>query len=179
MMRGDGSILGRLAGWGAALVVSAGLAVSPAVAQQPELIAENEDWAGFVFQEDGNDVCYMASQPTTEEGDYTQRGDVFALVTHRPHLDQTNVLSIQAGYTYDEGAEVEVQIGNESWTLYAEGDTAWAPVEESDAIVQAMRDGLTMTVRGRSEFDTLTTDTYSLRGVRATHDAISEACGVG
>lgn len=149
-------------------------------AQQAEYIATHRDWHAFQYTENGNRVCYVASQPTREEGNYTQRGDVFVLVTHRPAEDSRNVVSFITGYTYEAGSTVSVEIDNtEQFTLITNNDTAWTRDAQVDqALVGAMRAGLTMVVRGTSSRGTLTTDTYSLRGVTAALREIDRACGL-
>lgn len=148
-------------------------------AQEVEYLGTNRDWHAFQYMENGNKVCYMASRPTDEEGDYARRGDVFVLVTHRPAEDSRDVVSFIAGYTYEEGSEVTVTIGGETFRLFTEDDTAWARDEATDRqMVQAMRRGADMVVRGSSSRGTLTTDTYSLFGFTATYNEIAEACGL-
>ena len=58
--------------------------VSSASAQEPKLLSVHKDWSAFTFMEDGKKVCFMASQPSKSQGNYTSRGEVFALITHRP-----------------------------------------------------------------------------------------------
>ena len=79
-----------------------GMATS-AMAQTPTLIGNYGDWAAYSFTENGNKVCYMVSQPTKAQGNYTKRGDIFALVTHRPAENTKNVFSYITGYTYKSG----------------------------------------------------------------------------
>jgi hypothetical protein len=155
------------------------VAAGPAGAQEVEYLGTEDAWHAFQFMENGNRVCYMASRPTEERGNYTQRGDVFVLVTHRPAENSRNVVSFITGYTYEPGSEVRVTIGGDTFSLFTEGDTAWARDAATDQrLVQAMRRGAEMVVRGTSNRGTLTTDTYSLFGFTATHETISEACGI-
>jgi len=162
----------------ASILLLAG-AATRAAAQDVEYLGTNRDWHAFQYMENGNRVCYMASRPAEEEGNYTQRGDVFALVTHRPAENSTNVISFIAGYTYQPGSEVTATIGGETFSLFTEGDTAWARDAATDQrLVNAMRRGADMVVRGTSSRGTRTTDTYSLFGFTATHEQISEACGL-
>ena len=149
------------------------------LAQEVEYLGTNRDWHAFQYTENGNRVCYMASRPLQEQGDYTQRGDVFVLVTHRPAETSRDVVSFIAGYTYEEGGEVTVTIGGNTFRLFTEDDTAWARDEATDRrMVQAMRRGADMVVRGTSARGTLTTDTYSLFGFTATYNEITSACGL-
>jgi len=167
-----------------ALMVStttAGTAVlmpsAQAQAQEPEveIIGQSRDWTAYRFEEDGTPVCYMASQPQKDEGNYTKRGEIFALITHRP--EERNVVSIIAGYTYKQGSEVTVSIDNtETFNLFTYRDTAWAYDGGDAELVAAMKAGRSMVVKGTSSRGTLTTDTYSLMGFTATHQQIGEAC---
>jgi hypothetical protein len=167
-----------------ATLVGAGLGLPAALqAQDIEYIESNRDWHAFRYTENGNPVCYMVSRPTRDEGDYTLRGDIYAMVTHRPAENETNAVSVIAGYPYREGSTVSVTIDNDdSYTLYTGnvGDEgyAWSYPEDQAAMIASMRAGVDMVVVGTSSRGTRTTDTYSLLGFTATKAAIDAACGV-
>jgi len=134
-------------------------------------------WQAFVFYEGGDKVCYMASQPKSEKGDYTVRGDIFALVTHRPAEGTRNVFSYITGYDYKSGSDATVKIDGDRFLLFTQDDTAWAPDAETDnKLTEHIRKGSSMVVTGTSSRGTLTTDTFSLRGSAAAYDAISKEC---
>ena len=133
------------------------------------------DWEAYRDPREG--FCYAGSKPTKQEGRYTQRGDAFVLVTHRPKEKSFDVISFDAGYVYKDGAEVIVTVGPQSFTLFGQGEQAWARDAAGDAqLVKAMRTGSTLVVKGTSSRGTPTTDTYSLKGVSAALDAINKAC---
>ena len=153
---------------------------TPASAQDVTVIGTHGAWTAYSYQEDSGIVCYMASEPTKAEGNYTRRGDVFALVTHRPSEDSLDVVSIVAGYAYKENSDVTVSIGSSSFEMFTVGERAWNRDEAADkTMVQAMIRGSSLTVRGSSTRDTLTTDTYSLSGFTAAHKDITTACSAG
>ena len=143
------------------------------------LLGNFDNWMAYEYEEGGAKTCYMASKPTKDEGKYARRGDIFAMITHR-HADRSyDVVSFIAGYSYQPGANVTVQIGNDNFTLFTQNDTAWARDSETDAkISKAIRGGKTMTVRGSSSRGTPTVDSYSLGGSGKAYDAINKACGV-
>jgi len=144
-----------------------------------EPLGVHGEWSAYTFMEDGNRVCYMASQPTRAEGNYTRRGDIFALITHRPAEGTKNVFSYISGYAYKPGSDVIVTINDQKFTLFTQDDTAWTPDTETDAaIVDALRKGSTMTVKGTSSRGTVTSDSFSLKGSGATHKLISQKCGI-
>ncbi|MBV6631683.1 MAG: hypothetical protein KI792_01475 [Alphaproteobacteria bacterium] len=148
-------------------------------AAEPRLIGTFRDWSAYEFQDNSGKVCYMASRPIKDEGNYTRRGEIYALVTHRPDDRSFDVASFIAGYTHQAGSDVSVQVGSSSFDLFTQGDTAWTRDTETDqSLVSSIRKGNRMVVRGTSSRGTLTTDTYSLSGSSAAYEAISKACGV-
>ncbi len=160
-------------------VASMTAAVSPAGAAEVGLLVGFKDWIGYKTTQGGNQLCYMASEPKRDEGTYTIRGNICAIVSHRPAARSSNVVSIHAGYTYKKKSEVTLKIGDKSFTLFTDGDAAWAKsVADDQAMVAAMKAGTRMVVRGVSSRGTKTKDTYSLLGFTRVHGAIGAACGV-
>lgn len=153
------------------------LSAGAALAQGTERIGDYGDWSAFRYYENGQPICYMASNPKKDEGKYTQRGDIFAIVTHRPGEGTRDEISIVAGYTYKKDSTVELRVGDRKWSLFTDADGAFAADGQTDrAIVQAMIKGANMVVKGTSGRGTATTDTYSLTGVTKAHGAIGKAC---
>lgn len=148
-------------------------------AQGIKRIGDHKDWSAFEFSEDGKPACYMASQPKKAEGNYKKRGDVFAIVTHRPKEKRRDEVSIVAGYKYAKDSWVEVAVGKKTFKLFTQDDGAWAPDKDSDAkLVKAMIKGSKMIVSGTSARGTKTKDTYSLSGFTKAYEAIGKACGL-
>lgn len=148
-----------------------------ALAAESEIIATHGKWTVFRVKETGAKVCYMASEPAKDEGDYTRRGPIHALVTNRPAEGTRNVFSYIAGYPYKPGSDATVKIGNSSFTLFTQDDTAWAPDAATDEkLIEAIRKGATMVVRGVSSRGTATVDTFDLKGSGAAHDAMTKEC---
>ena len=151
-----------------------------AQASEPRLLGTFGDWAAYGFTENGNKVCYMASQPKTAVGNYTKRGeDIFALVTHRPAEKTRDVFSYITGYPYKPGSEVTVAVNGRTFKLFTQDDTAWAPDASIDAALsKAIQAGSKMVVKGTSKRGTLTTDTYSLKGSGSAYKAITKECNL-
>ncbi len=151
----------------------------PVLAQGIERLGDFEAWNAYRFNENGNAACYIASAPKKAEGNYTKRGDVFAIVTHRPAESRRDEVSFIAGYSYQTDSWVDVTIGEEAFKLFTQDDGAWAPDKEADAaLVNAMIKGRDMVVKGTSSRGTETMDTYSLNGFTKAYQAINKACGL-
>ncbi len=152
---------------------------STAMASDPKLIGTYGDWSAYSFTENGNKVCYMTSQPKTAVGNYTKRGDIFALITHRPAEGTKNVFSYMTGYSYKPDSSVSVKIDNTNYNLFTQGDTAWtADAAADNSITNDIKAGSKMVVVGTSSRGTVTTDNFSLSGSTKAYQTISQECGV-
>ncbi len=153
------------------------LAPGLALAQTPQFLGTYRDWNVYAFTENGEKICYMASEPKKQEGNYTRRDNPAVLVTRRPGPKVVDEVSVQPGYSYLDGSEVEVAIASNKFMLFTRGEHAWTKSEDADkALITAMKRGTDMTVRGTSIKDTYSLDTYSLLGFTAAYDAMIDAC---
>ena len=178
------SVPTRIATLGPLLIVVLYVGAVGALAQDtgqkapvPQFIGSHRDWNVYKFQDGDETICYMASEPKKQEGNYTRRGDPAVLVTRRPGPRLLVEVSVQPGYTYQDGSDVEVQIDRRKFMLFTRGEHAWAPSEKDDQnLINAMKRGVNMTVRGTSSRSTYSLDTYSLLGFTAGYEAMINAC---
>lgn len=153
--------------------------LAPAYAQETKLIGSFGDWEAYQESEGGKIVCYIGSEPKKSMGKYKTRGDAYVLVTHRPAEKTTHVVSVKAGYTFQNGSEVDVAIGNQNFRLFTDAGHAFAYDKKADKDMgKAMARGAKMIVKGISSRGTKTTDIYSLIGFSAALKAIGKACKV-
>jgi len=147
--------------------------------EAPKLIGDYNDWSAYTYKEGNNTVCYIASTPKRDEGNYSKRGDIYAVVTHRPADKSFDVVNFVAGYTLKSNAKFTVKIGKETFTnFFTEDDKAWTVNDAEDAkLVKAMFRGERMIVEGVSNRGTQTKDTYSLKGFARAYKAINAKCG--
>lgn len=158
------------------LAILLGLQEANAVA--PQVLGEYGDWVAYYYRDNAGAVCYMASTPKKDEGKYTKRGDIYAVVTHRPNEKSFDVVNFNAGYDFKKGAPFKVKIGAQTFEqIFTSGDKAWAVNEKVDKeLVAAMKRGSRMVVHGVSSRGTNTKDTYSLTGFASAYRAISNKC---
>jgi len=164
--------------WTAALCVAAGLVASAATAAAaPKQIGTNGQWEMYVDEEGGSKSCYVSSVPTSQAPknlSWNPRFYVMRGATTDGRLEP----SVFAGYTYEEGSQATVSIGSDSFTLFTDKDGAWVEDTGEEAkLVEAMKAGTTMIVKGTSSRGNPTTDTYSLSGVTAALTRIASECG--
>lgn len=158
-----------------ALALAAPAFPSPAEAA-PRQLGQYRDWTLWTADLEGEEVCYIASVPKSEDGNYARRGPAAVLVMYRAGSEQDEV-SVQSGYEYADDSEVSARVDDNTFSLFTQGEHAWADTSEEDAaLIDAMRAGSDMTVRGTSTRDTYSEDTYSLLGFTAAYEALGSSC---
>lgn len=165
---------------GAALL----LAALPAHAQNgPKALGTFESWTAVELPQKSGKICYMVARPAKSLPDGAKRGDVFLTITHRPAAKQHDEVSFQSGYPYKPGTPVTMTVEKKKFELFTkpevDPEAAWSRDAAMDkALVEAMRGGKTVTVKGTSSRGTETTDTFSLAGFAKAYAEIGKACGI-
>lgn len=140
-------------------------------ASASNLDSTHSDWKVYT---DGKGICYIASQPVKEDGNWKKRGQPYVLVNSKGQKDEINVSS---GYPYKKGPDVELKVDSKLFSLFSQNENAWAKTSNADAaIVQWMKRGANLTVKGVSGRGTYSVDTYSLKGVTAAYKRMKELC---
>tara|TARA_Y100000588_G_scaffold265938_2_gene280736 strand:- start:590 stop:871 length:282 start_codon:yes stop_codon:yes gene_type:complete len=85
---------------------------------------------------------------------------------------ETGIVTLHAGYPFQEDSEVNVNIDGKGQTLLTSNEIAWAYDGEDQAFIERMRIGKKMVVVGFSKRGTKTTDTYSLFGFTQAYETI-------
>ena len=123
-------------------------------------LAKFNDWTAFAEGEGKNLACMAVSKPKKAEGNYSRRGDIFAIVTHLPGQNKWNEFSIVAGYNFQPNSNPDVTIGDMKFQLFTSGSRAWSfSPSEDDKIVKYLKNSMKMKVVGTSSRGTITNDT--------------------
>lgn len=145
--------------------------------KQVKQIGVFDDWTAYIYETKKEKVCYVASMPFKSAGEYTRRGDVFLMVSHRPKEDLFDVLTVVAGYMYMPRSEAVFRVGTLKANLFTHQDTAWAKNLRTDSeIAEQMNKGVRATLRGTSIENVEIYDTFSLKGFNNAMDAINRLC---
>lgn len=163
----------------ASACIAAGLfiAASPAFAQTAKLLKTFDDWQVFVHEANNEKVCFAASAPKDISPKGVNRGSVFLYLTTWAKDGIKNELSVKAGYTFKPESTPTVAVGSDQFELYPKDDKAFMrdPAEERK-LVDAMRKGSTLTMKGESSRGTNTEDKYSLIGLTAALNHVEQVC---
>lgn len=154
------------------------LAAGGATAQEStNRVAAKTDWS--VFVESNPTECWSVSAPkkTVNKRDgrvvAVRRGDILLFVSFRPGSKVNGEVSFTGGYPFAGGSTVSLEIADNSFELFTDGEWAWPASADDDAkIVTAMKRGAEAKLTARSGRGTITEDTFSLLGFTA---AVAEA----
>lgn len=163
----------------ALIILVAGASIANAqVAGTAERVATFNDWSVYVANSGNGRVCFAVSQPQNTEPTGVNRGGIYFMLSTWPSRGVHNEASIVIGYPFAEQSTVTVSIDeDETFEFFTIDQGAWlSNLDLEDDLVVAMQRGLQMTVRGRSQRGTDTTDTYSLRGVTAALNRVGQEC---
>jgi len=158
------------------------LLVQPAHAAGPKALGQSGFWSSYSLVDGKQPICYMtikAKPPEAKGAKAPKRGEVVLMITHRPGENSTDVVSYTAGLKFKPGTDVTAKIGEKSFSLFTQGDTAWSHDAASDhAMAQAIRLGSSMTVSGVSASGAPVADTLNLKGAAGAYATIGKACGL-
>ena len=153
------------------------------VAQAQKRVDVQKAWSVFEATSNGSKVCWIVSTPekwTASRGGQevkVNRGDIFLMVAVRPNDKVRNEVSYLSGYPFKGGSNVEVSIGSKNFTMFTDGENAWAPSgADDDRITAAFRAGSKALVKGTSSRGTVTRDTFSLSGFTAAIKSAASRC---
>lgn len=136
-----------------------------------------KDWNAWTYSDGGRPRCFISSPPVSMEPSRLDHGQVLFFVKAGRQDEARTESSLQAGYNFAEGSNVEVTIGDEKFVMITSGRGAWLRrTEREPELLAAMKAGSTMAVEGTSARGNDTNYVFSLDGVTAASDRILRRC---
>jgi invasion protein IalB len=175
------------------MILAAGIAVSTAAlaegkpkksapaeaAVQPTLLGQYGDWGAYTASPAGGKVCFALGKPksSTTNPANRRRDAPYIFISTRPAEKVRNEISVIIGYQFQRDSEATAEIGTTRYSMYTQRDGAWIKnVTEEVRLVDAMRKGAELTVKGVSSRKTQTTDVFSLKGLTQAMDRAEQEC---
>ena len=142
------------------------------------------DWRLFVEGTGGARHCYIVGEPRRSQPANVKRGEVFLTVSHRPGQGVRDEISVQVGYPFSASSNPFAKVGSDDFAFFTgvqaqngADQSAWLEeLADQPRLVNAMKRGSELIFKATSARGTLTTDSYSLRGVTAAMKALDAAC---
>ena len=146
---------------------------------QPTLIGQYGDWGAYYASPGGKKICFAIAKPKSAQTNPAgrKRDPVWLFVSDRPHENVHNEVSVIIGYPFKSPSDATAEIGSAKFAMYTLNDGAWIKnVGEEARMVEAMRKGTDLTVKGMSGHGTESTDQYALKGLSQAMDKADQEC---
>jgi Invasion associated locus B (IalB) protein len=146
---------------------------------QPTLLGQYGDWGAYTASPSGSKVCFALAKPKSSKTEPTgrSRDQSYMFVSSRPADKVKNEVSVIIGYPFKTSSDATAEIGGARFAMYTQNDGAWIKnLAEEARMVDAMRKGADLTVKGTSGRGTQSTDQYSLKGLAQALDKIEQEC---
>lgn len=151
----------------------------PSGSPEPTLVGQFGTWGAYTATPNGKKVCFALAKPSSQKSipPNRPRDPAYAFVSTRPAEKVANEVSINIGYPLKPGSEAALEIGSAKYAMYTQGDGLWIKnAAEEDAMVDAMRKGADVTIKGISAKGTQTIDVFPLKGLAQALDRLAQDC---
>ncbi|MBN9454651.1 MAG: hypothetical protein J0I42_22150 [Bosea sp.] len=144
---------------------------------QAMLLETAGKWQAFSSHQGRSKVCYALSKAETRIPANLKDVEGLLFVSSRPGEGVRNEISFVMNFDLKEGVEHQAIIGNERFALVAKGQNMWLknPAEEP-RMLDALRRGSGLEVKGTSKRGNPTSDKYSLAGISQIVKRAEDAC---
>ena len=154
-------------------------AAAPPGAGQPALLGQYGDWGAYSAVPGGKKICFALAKPSASATipPNRPRDPAFLFVSTRPAEKVKEEISVIIGYPFKPNSDASAEIGPANFAMYTQNDGAWIKNAAEEArMIDAMRKGSDLVVKGESGRGTKTTDTFSLKGIDQALRRIAQEC---
>jgi invasion protein IalB len=146
---------------------------------QPTLLGQYGDWGAYAATPGGKKVCFALAKPKTSKTEPAgrKRDQAYVFISSRPSENVKNEVSVIIGYPFKPSTDASAEVGPTKFAMYTQNDGAWIKnVAEETRLIDAMRKGTDLTVKGVSGRGTASTDQFSLKGLAQALDRADQEC---
>jgi hypothetical protein len=150
-----------------------------AAGAEPTLIGQFGSWGAYSATPAGRKICFALAKPSSSKTNPPNRprDPAYVFVSTRPAEKVANEVSVSIGYQLKPGSEGSLEIGSAKYAMYTQGDGLWIKnAAEESQMVEALKRGADVTVKGMSAKGTETTDVFSLKGLAQALDRVAQDC---
>ncbi|CAD5282996.1 conserved exported hypothetical protein [Bosea sp. 62] len=134
-------------------------------------------WQAFSSQQGRTKICYALSKAETRTPANLKDVEGLLFISSRPGEGVRNEISLVMNFDLKEDVEHQAIIGAERFALVAKGQNVWLknPAEEG-RMLDALRKGAGLEIKGTSKRGNATSDKYSLAGISQIVKRAEDAC---
>ena len=150
----------------------------PGVAQ-PTLLGQYGDWGAYTASPGGKKICFAIAKPANSSTSPPNRprDPAWMFISTRPAEKVKDEVSVIFGYGLKPNGDANIEVAGGSYAMYTQADGGWVKnAAEEPKLVETMRKGQDLTVKGTSAKGTVSTDVYSLKGLSLALDKVGQEC---
>lgn len=154
-------------------------AINPSGSAQPTLLGQYGDWGAYTASPNGRKVCFALAKPVkaTTEPPNRPRDPTYMFISTRPAEKVTNEVSVVLGYGLKPSSDASVEVQGNRFAMYTQNDGAWIKnAAEENRLLEGLRKGADVVVKGESSRGTKTVDTYGLKGLSQALEKVGMEC---
>jgi invasion protein IalB len=162
-----------------AVLVTGFNASALAQGDQPTLLGQYADWGAYTAAPSGKKVCFVLAKPKSSKTEPAgrPRSQAYVFISTRPAENVRNEVSVMIGYPFKVSSDATAEIGAARFEMYTQNDGAWIKnVAEEARMVEAMRKGSELVIKGTSGRGTASTDQFSLKGLTEALNRADQEC---
>jgi hypothetical protein len=146
---------------------------------QPTLLGQYGDWGAYTASPGGRKICFALAKPANSSTSPPNRprDPAWMFISTRPAEKVKDEVSVIFGYGHKPNSDANIEVAGGSYAMYTQADGAWVKnAAEEPKLVETMRKGQDLTVKGTSAKGTASTDVYSLKGLSLALDKVGQEC---
>lgn len=146
---------------------------------QPTLLGQFGEWGAYTATPGGKKVCFALSKPTNSSTlpPNRPRDPAYLFISSRPAEKVKDEVSVIFGYGLKPNTDANIEVAGGSYAMYTQADGAWVKnAAEEPKLIETMRKGQDLTVKGTSARGTVSTDIYSLKGLSQALERVGQEC---
>jgi len=142
------------------------------------LLAQYRDWRAITATAGGVKYCYALGEPLQSENSPSSasRKATFLMVRAFQGTGRSEV-SVVIGYKFKNTGAATIELGGTTFPMYTEDENGWIKnLSDETRLVEAMRSGSRLVVKGVAASGMTTSDQYSLVGLAEAIDRAAQEC---
>ena len=146
-------------------------------AEEVKKMGKHKDWETYIIKSDSGKVCFAQSKPVLQAPKTNQR-DARLFITFRPSEKIKNEIRITAGYVFNKKNSILAVSGKNKYKfdISQEGFAWMADPKQEKKMINAMKKGSRIMVKGYNQKGSQTIDHYSLLGFTKAYNATKANC---
>ena len=151
--------------------------INYAKAEVVKKMGKHKDWETYIVKSDKGKICFAQSIPVLQAPKSNPR-EARLFITFRPNENITNEISITAGYVFNKQNKITAISGKNKYKfdISQEAFDWMTDNRQEKKMINTMKKGSRIMIKGYNEKGSQTIDHYSLLGFTKAYNATKANC---